>query len=121
MQGLIPPKCVSPAEDGMFIETNPTPQIAGSTVQYIRYKLGDTSATNTTLFRGVIPKPDPVTDPYLNIPTNTLVPFVQNVMNQASAAQIAQINAQYPNMFPGGNPVPIFTYMCDTPNGPKDC
>jgi type II secretory pathway pseudopilin PulG len=113
--------CVSPFADGMFIETNPTPQIPGSTVQYIRYKLGDTSTTNTTLFRRVIPKPNPVQDPYLTIPTNTLVPFVQNVMNQASAAQIAQINAQYPNMFPGGNPVPIFTYTCDTPTGPQDC
>jgi hypothetical protein len=50
-----------------------------------------------------------------------LVPFVQNVMNEASAAQIAQINLAYPNMFPGGTPVPLFTYLCDSPSGPQNC
>jgi hypothetical protein len=39
-------------------------------------------------------------------------------MNQASAAQIAQFKAAYPNMFPGGNPVPVFSYFCYSPFGP---
>ena len=108
------PACVSPGIDGlgMFLETNLTPQIPNSPVQYIRYRL-----VNTTLYRGVIPK---VTgqDPYITIPDSSLVPFVQNVMNNASPAQIAQINAAYPNMFPGGAPVPVFTYLFDTPYGP---
>jgi type II secretory pathway component PulJ len=112
---LIGISCVTPESYGMFIETNPTPQITGSTVQFIRYKLD-----NTTLYRGMFPKVSGQ-DPYATIPDSLLVPFVQNVMNNASAAQIAQINAAYPNMFPGGNPVPVFTYMCDTSTGPQNC
>jgi hypothetical protein len=45
-----------------------------------------------------------------------LLPYIQNVMNNASAAQIAAIRADYPTMFPGGNPVPIFTYTFDLPS-----
>ena len=104
--------CNTPGPDGLFIETNPTPQIAGSTVQYIRYKL-----VGTTLYRGVFPKAVGV-DPYTAYPDNQLVPFVQNVMNHASPAQMAQINAAYPNMFPGGVEVPVFTYLFDTDYGP---
>lgn len=117
---LIGTTCNTPWTDGMFIETNPTPQVPNSQVQFIRYKLGATSTTNTTLYRGVFPKAAGE-DPYLTISDNILVPFVQNVVNNVSSAQIAQINAQYPNMFPGGNAVPIFTYTCDTPTGPLDC
>ena len=58
--------------------------------------------------------PDAATSP-------TFVPYVQNVMNNASAAQIAQFRATYPQMFPGGNPVPIFSYSCYTPAGPQPC
>jgi prepilin-type N-terminal cleavage/methylation domain-containing protein len=103
--------CNTPGPDGIFIETNPT-QTKNSPVQYIRYKL-----VNTTLYRGVFNKVSGV-DPYVAFPDSQLVPFVQNVMNQASAAQIAQINAAYPNMFPGGAQVPVFTYLFDTPSGP---
>lgn len=104
--------CVTPGADGIFIETNPTPHVLHSNVQYIRYKL-----VNTTLYRGVFNKVTGV-DPFAAFPDSQLVPFVQNVMNQASAAQIAQIRAAYPNMFPGGAPVPVFTYLFDTPWGP---
>jgi type II secretory pathway component PulJ len=104
--------CDSPGPEGIFIETNPTPQVPGSPVQYIRYKL-----VGTTLYRGVFPKVAGV-DPYTAFPNTRLVPFVQNVMNHASPAQIAQISAAYPNMFPGGTPVPVFTYLFDTPWGP---
>jgi len=116
---LISVNCNTPGFNGMFIETNPTPQIPGSTVQFIRYKL-DTNGTTSTLYRGVFPKVAGE-DPYLAIPDNQLVPFVQNIMNEAAPAQITQINAQYPNMFPGGATVPVFKYTCDTPFGPEDC
>jgi type II secretory pathway pseudopilin PulG len=106
--------CSTPGADGLFLETNPTPQIPGSTVQYIRYKM---DPTTNTLMRGVFQKVTGQT-PYETYPDNILVPFVQNVMNQASAAQIAAINAQYPNMFPGGAWVPVFSYAFDTPYGP---
>jgi len=66
--------------------------------------------------------PDATTSP-------SFVPYVQNVMNDdptlstlsLSPAQLAQFHAAYPNMFPGGNPVPVFTYTCNTPFGPKPC
>jgi type II secretory pathway pseudopilin PulG len=48
----------------------------------------------------------------------SFVPYVQNVMNNASPTQIAQFQAVYPQMFPGGNPVPVFSYYCYSPVGP---
>jgi prepilin-type N-terminal cleavage/methylation domain-containing protein len=48
----------------------------------------------------------------------SFVPYVQNVMNNPSPAQIAQFQAVYPQMFPGGNPVPVFSYYCYSPYGP---
>jgi len=39
----------------------------------------------------------------------------------ADAGQLAQIAAQYPSMFPGGAPVPLFTYSCNTPSGSQPC
>jgi len=112
--------CSTPWNDGMFIETNPTPQVPGTIVQYIRYKMTtDTSGNTITLSRGMFPKTG--ADPYSTISDGSLTPFVHNVMNDASPTQIAQINALYPNMFPGGNQVPVFTYFCDTPTGPQNC
>jgi hypothetical protein len=52
------------------------------------------------------------------------VPFLVNVMNNAVSAaptQFAQITATYPSMFPGGNPVPIFQYSCETPTAVVAC
>lgn len=107
--------CNTPGPYGMFLEV--TPQIPGQ-VWFVRYTIMDGT---TTLGRGMFQKPASIVDPYTTYPDNQLVPFVQNVMNYASPAQIAQINAVYPNMFPGGNPVPMFTYTCATPTGPQDC
>ena len=110
--------CTSPNEFDLIVETNITPHIPNSPVYWVRYQL-DTS-TNT-LKRGAIPKvagDDPVSD--FNT-ANNMVPYVQNVMNNASAAQIAQFQASYPKIFPAGNPVPIFTYTCDTSTGPRPC
>jgi prepilin-type N-terminal cleavage/methylation domain-containing protein len=104
--------CTTPGDFDLIIETNP--QDAGSQVQWIRYQL-----QGTTLFRGAAFKRtsgDPATD------TDTfLAPFVQNVANNASSTQIAQYQAAYPGMFPGGDPVPIFSYTCDGAGAPSSC
>jgi prepilin-type N-terminal cleavage/methylation domain-containing protein len=50
-----------------------------------------------------------------------LTPLVGNVMNDTNAGQIAQITAQYPSLFPGGQVQPLFVYTCSTPNGTQLC
>jgi prepilin-type N-terminal cleavage/methylation domain-containing protein len=105
--------CITPADFDLIIETNPNPQDFPTQVQWIRYKL---DPATSTLMRGIAPRlpgHDPAVDTAL-----TLAPLVQNVVNNASAAQIAQYQAIYPNMFPSG-PVPIFSYICDTPTAPQ--
>ncbi len=87
------PGDTAPGDNDLIIETNPNPQDPASTVQWIRYQL-----QGTTLLRGVAAKQfghDPDADT-----TAQLVPFVQNVVNTASA-------------------VPIFTYTCETPTVPQ--
>lgn len=111
--------CITPADFDIIIETNPNPLdpscAPNCPVQWIRYKL---DTTTSILMRGIAPKQtshDPDTDTAAN-----LAPLVQNVVNNASAAQIAQYQAIYGvGMFPGGNPVPIFSYTCDTPTAPQ--
>src|SRR5260370_5128032 len=102
--------CITPGDFDIIIETNTTPQDAGSQVEWIRYKL-----QGTTLMRGAALKvsgDDPAVDT-----ATFFVPFVQNVVNNSPTLQIGQfqLSAAYPNVFPSGNPVPIFTYFCDTP------
>jgi prepilin-type N-terminal cleavage/methylation domain-containing protein len=100
----------SPGDFDLIVETDPNPLDPSCTpncpVQWIRYQL-----QNTTLYRGMAPKVSG-TDP--DAATSTaLVPFVQNVINNSSSAQIAQYQLSYPTMFPAGVPVPIFFYNCD--------
>jgi len=102
----------TPGDFDLIVERNADP--SQRIVQWTRYQL-----QNNVLSRGQAPKtnngdPDGST-------ANTFVPYVQNVMNNASPAQIAQFQTVYPQMFPGGNPVPIFTYICATPGGPQPC
>jgi type II secretory pathway pseudopilin PulG len=101
----------APGDFDLIIETNPNPQDAGTPVQWIRYQL-----VGTTLMRGVVGKvvgDDPDTD---TSAAGVLAPFVQNVVNNVCPAQIPTCQAAYPGIFPGGTPVPIFTYTCDTSN-----
>lgn len=106
--------CITPGDFDIIIETNPNPQDAGSQVQWIRYYL-----QGTTLMRGTATR-QPGHDPAVDTAQN-LTPFVQNVVNNSPNLQIGQfqLSASYPNVFPGGNPVPIFTYICDTPINPQ--
>lgn len=106
--------CITPGDFDVIIETNPNPQDATSQVQWIRYQL-----QGTTLMRGAALKQsshDPAVDT-----ASFLVPFVQNVVNNSPALQIGQfqLSASNPAVFPGGNPVRIFTYVCDTPTSPQ--
>jgi Tfp pilus assembly protein PilW len=99
----------SPSGFDLIIET----QFDATGVQWIRYQL---PAGTTTLLRGVTPKTASLPETALG--ATVMLPYLQNVMNNATAAQIAAIRAQYPTMFPGGNPVPIFTYNnYDPPTG----
>lgn len=106
--------CITPGDFDLIIETNPNRQDAGSNVQWIRYYLN-----GTTLMRGVADKA-PSDDPAVDTTPN-LVPFVQNVVNNSPNLQIGlfQLSTTNPAVFPGGNPVPIFSYICDTPTAPQ--
>jgi prepilin-type N-terminal cleavage/methylation domain-containing protein len=109
----------APGDFDLIIETNPNPQdpacAPACQVQWIRYQL-----LGTTLMRGMAPKvagsdPDAAfTGAYAP------VPFVQNVVNNSPNLQIGQfqLSAAYPAVFPGGAPVPVFQYTCDTPSAP---
>jgi hypothetical protein len=94
--------CTSPNGFDLIIETD----YDGTGVKWIRYQL---PAGQTTLYRAVVTKtpgdPDAATTG-----ATILLPYIQNVMNNATAAQIGAIRAVYPAMFPGGTPVPVFTY-----------
>jgi prepilin-type N-terminal cleavage/methylation domain-containing protein len=108
----------SPGDFDLIVETDPNPLDPSCTpncpVQWIRYQL-----LGTTLYRGMAPKasgadPDAAT-------STQLVPFVQNVINNSSSAQITQYQLTYPGMFPGGAAVPIFSYTCDAGGVPLLC
>ncbi len=107
--------CASPQDFDLIIETSIDPA-NNANVQWVRYQL---PAGTTTLMRGVTDKVamDPVA-----ATAGAMVPYIQNVMNNASGAQITAIRAAYPTMFPGGTPVPVFSYTCETGgNTPLSC
>jgi type II secretory pathway pseudopilin PulG len=93
--------------DLILEELNPTT----NKMQWIHYQL-----LGTTLWRGTVDKAvaGAGADPMAATAAG-MFPYATNVMNN-SVLQIAPINAAYPGTFPGGAPVPIFTYYCDVPN-----
>jgi prepilin-type N-terminal cleavage/methylation domain-containing protein len=110
----------APGDFDIIIETNPDPnRDAGCApscpVQWIRYQL---DPNGTTLMRGVADKVPGGNPDFAFSGANALVPFVQNVVNNSPNLQIGQFQliAAYPAVFPGGNPVPIFQYVCDEPS-----
>jgi type II secretory pathway pseudopilin PulG len=105
-----PGACASPTAFDLILEEldNTT-----NTMRWIHYQL-----LGTTLWRGTVVKGAAGTDPLVaTAGAGVMFPYATNVMNNTSAAQIAQINAAYPGTFPGGAPVPVFTYYCDAPAG----
>jgi prepilin-type N-terminal cleavage/methylation domain-containing protein len=103
--------CTTPGDYDVILETD----LGDGNVSWIRYTL-----TGTTLFRGVLQKTtgDPNTAPW---GTGVMVPLVSNVMNNPPGALVAQITAEYPTLFPGGAPQPVFRYNCATPAGSQPC
>lgn len=110
--------CLTPGDFDLIVETEPDPVSCGGGVEWIRYQLQNTTPY-PTLMRAAVCKvwgDDPAAD------TNTqMTPFVQNVVNNSSPTQIAQYQVFYPGMFPGGIPVPVFSYTCDTGGVPLPC
>jgi prepilin-type N-terminal cleavage/methylation domain-containing protein len=103
--------CVSPSDFDLILETD-----LGNGVSWIRYQLN-----GTTLLRGVAPKTPGANPAAATSAAGVMVPFLTNVMNSPSGAQLAQITAAYPSMYPSGGAQPIFQYACDTPAGPQPC
>jgi prepilin-type N-terminal cleavage/methylation domain-containing protein len=104
----------APGDFDLIIETN-SGQL-GNPVQWIRYQLQNTVPL-PTLMRSANNKPLAPGDPDTNSAAQ-LVPFVQNIVNtqvvqNVTNPQVAQYQAAYPGVFPGGAPVPIFSYTCD--------
>ena len=111
----------APGDFDIIIETEPNPLDAACypncQVQWIRYQL-----QGTTLMRGVAIKVSGGNPDFAFTGPNAVVPFVQNVVNNSPNLQIGlfQLSASNPTVFPGGNPVPIFQYTCDTPSAPQN-
>jgi type II secretory pathway pseudopilin PulG len=103
--------CATPGDFDLILETD-----LGNGVSWIRYQL-----QGTTLLRAVVPKTAGANPVAATSVPGAMVPFLTNVMNSPSAAQLAQITAAYPAMFPGGAAQPVFQYTCDTPAGSQPC
>jgi prepilin-type N-terminal cleavage/methylation domain-containing protein len=103
--------CATPGDFDLILETD-----LGNGVSWIRYQL-----IGTTLWRAVVPKTAWVRPDQATSAAAAMVPFLTNVMNSPSATQLTQITTDYPSMYPGGVPQPIFKYTCDTPAGPQPC
>jgi len=99
--------CTVPGSFDLIVETD-----FGSGVSWIRYQL-----VGTTLYRSVAPKAAGVDPIAATSAPGVTTLFLANVVNNPAGPLLAQITAQYPAMFPGGLPQPIFQYTCDTPGG----
>jgi prepilin-type N-terminal cleavage/methylation domain-containing protein len=105
--------CTTPSDFDLIIERDVDPWHHDG-VEWTRYQLSNNILSRSQTYKVVGGDPAATTAPYF-------VPYVQNVMNNVSAGQIAQFQAVYPQMYPGGNPVPVFSYTCYTPYGPQSC
>lgn len=103
--------CTSPGDFDLIVET-----ATGGAESWIRYQL-----IGTTLYRSVVPKAVGADPTVATSAPNAMVPFIVNVMNNPPADQLAELIASYPTVYPGGNPVPIFQYACDSAGGPVPC
>lgn len=107
--------CSTPGDYDLIVETRLS---TDTNVSWIWYHLDPTS---NTLYRAVVPKAGAGTDPYSSVQTSPAkVPFLANVVND-NTGLLPAISGQYPAMFPGGLPQPIFQYRCETPAGTMAC
>lgn len=105
--------CLTPGDYDLILETRLSTDLH---VSWIWYHLDNTT---NTLYRAVVHKNDG--NPLATVTSSgAAVPLLANVVNDATA-QIPQITANYPAMFPAGQPQPIFQYFCDTPTGTMPC
>jgi prepilin-type N-terminal cleavage/methylation domain-containing protein len=102
--------CTTPGDFDMIVERDVDPWRHDG-VEWTRYQLANNILSRSQTYKVVGGDPDGTTAP-------SFVPYVQNVMNNTSPAQIAQFQAIYPQMFSGGNPVPVFTFICPNPTPP---
>lgn len=102
--------CDTPTDFDIIIERDVDPWRRDG-VEWTRYQLAGNILSRSQTSKSAAGEPDATTQA-------AFVPYVQNVMNNASVAQIAQFQAVYPQMFPGGKPVPVFTYFCPNPAPP---
>lgn len=100
----------TPSDFDMIIERDVDPWRHDG-VEWTRYQLQGTVLSRAQTYKVAGGDPDSTTSP-------AFVPYVQNVMNNPGAAEIATLRAVYPQMFPGGNPVPIFSYICPNATPP---
>lgn len=109
--------CTTPSQWDLIIETDidPWSKSSSNQVEWIRYKLD-----SGILYRSVNPKASGANPDVNAITAANLVPYVQNVVNDPSAAQLATLQAAYPTMFSSG-PVPLFQYICESTPQPIDC
>jgi prepilin-type N-terminal cleavage/methylation domain-containing protein len=103
--------CATPGDFDLITESD-----TGNGVNWIRYQL-----VGTTLYRAVVPKVAGVDPTAATSAAAVKVPFIVNVMNNPPAADMAEIMATYPSMYPGGQPVPIFQFTCDAATGTAPC
>lgn len=103
--------CVTPTGYDVIFEENPNGTY--NNIQWIRYRL-----VGTTLYRGSVGKTSNADPNAATLAANVMYPYITNVMNNASAAQIGTFRASYPSMFPSGNAQPIFEYYCTNPGAP---
>lgn len=105
--------CSTPGPYDLIIETDVDPQNpVPDGVEWVRYRL-----EGTTLLRGVFSKTAGVDPDSGTLDPTALVPYVENVVNNPVAAQLAQLQTAYPAMFTSGA-VPVFTYTFNPPTVP---
>ena len=104
--------CATPGDYDLIVETRMS---TDTNVSWVWYHL---DPTTSILYRAVVQKQSG--DPLAVVQSSgQQVAFLANVVNNSS--DMASIRAQYPSMFPGGLPQPIFQYACDTPTGAMAC
>jgi type II secretory pathway pseudopilin PulG len=104
--------CTTPSDYDLIVETRLS---TDTNVSWVWYHL---DPATSILSRAVVPKTSG--DPLLMAQSSgQQVAFLANVVN--NSPNLATITAQYPSMFPLGQPQPIFQYTCDTPTGLVSC